>query len=284
MLRHVCMPPPTSLASDSLLAKRVAIVTGAASGIGRACAIALASAGADVSVADLDLAGAQETVRRIEAAGGRALALEVDVSDEDAVASMVARSVEAFGGLDILHNNAAMLAPLSESRDAMVAELVTENWDRAFAVNLRGVMLGCKHAIPAMLTRGGGSIINTSSGSSLGGDWVNAAYAASKAGVNSLTQTVATQYGKLGIRCNAILPGLIVTEAAERSLPEETRAMLLEHHLTPRVGTPQDIANMVVYLASDLASFVTGQLLSVDGGIGSHLPTYADSARQLGGR
>ena len=170
-------------------------------------------------------------------------------------------------------------AEASPDVDVDVAAIDLEVWERTLAVNLRGVMLGCKHAIPRMLERGGGSIINTSSGSAELGDLTNPAYAISKGGVNTLTLYVATQYGKQGIRCNAIAPGLILSNPIENFGGERYVAMLEEHHLTPRVGQPDDIANAVIFLSSDESSFITGQILRVDGGILSHAPPVADMRR-----
>jgi NAD(P)-dependent dehydrogenase (short-subunit alcohol dehydrogenase family) len=192
---------------------------------------------------------------------------------------MIEAAVENFGGLDILHNNAAAIGAAKPGIDHDVAAIDVDVWDRTMEVNLRGVMLGCKHAIPRMLERGGGSIINTSSGSAERGDLANAAYAVSKGGVNTLTLYVATQYGKQGIRCNAIAPGLILSNPIENFGGERYVAMLEEHHLTPRVGQPDDIANAVIFLSSDESSFITGQILRVDGGILSHAPPVADMRR-----
>ncbi len=261
------------------LENRVAIVTGAASGIGRSTARLLASEGASVVVADLDGPGAERVVGEIEAEAGKALARVVDVSDEKDVREMIATAVTAFGGLDILHNNAAALGATSPGRDTDVASIDLGVWDRTMAVNLRGVMLGCKYAIPAMLERGRGAIVNTTSGSAQRGDLTNPAYAVSKGGVDTLTKYVAAQYGKQGIRCNAIAPGLILTHGVESFGGEAYVRMLEEHHLTPRVGRPEDIAEAVLYLASDAAEFVTGQILNVDGGILSHAPPFADIRR-----
>jgi NAD(P)-dependent dehydrogenase (short-subunit alcohol dehydrogenase family) len=258
---------------------KVAIVTGSASGIGRGTAHFLAQEGASVVVADLDGAGAERVTAEIRDAGGTATAIPVDVSDEESIRDMMVRTLEDFGRLDVLHNNAAALGHTSPGVDTDLLKLDATVWDRAMAVNLRGVMLGCKHAIPAMLTNGGGSIINTSSGASEGGDVVGAAYATSKAGVNALTKHVATQFGKRGIRCNAVLPGLIMTPAVEVGMSQPVIEMILEHHLTTYAGQPEDIAAMVAFLASDDARYITGQLIRVDGGIGAHLPTFADSNR-----
>lgn len=261
------------------LTGKVAIVTGAASGIGRATAALLAKEGASVVVADLDEAGAKRVAHEICAAGSRAVGFGVDVSDEAGVRAMVDAAVEAFGGLDILHNNAAAIGAASPGVDVDVARIDVEVWDRTMAVNLRGVMLGCKHAIPRMLERGGGAIVNTSSGSAQRGDLTIPSYAVSKGGVDTLTLYVAAQYGKRGIRCNAIAPGLILTHPVENFGGERYVRMLEEHHLTPRVGRPEDIAQAVLFLVSDAAGFITGQILNVDGGILSHAPPVADIRR-----
>lgn len=257
------------------LAGRVAIVTGAASGIGRATAIALADAGAAVLAADLNSAGAEAVAEAISAAGGQAKAQQVDVGDEASVAAMVDSAVGRFGGLDLLHNNAADSSPELMSRDGAIAELEAEVWDRTMRINLRGPMLGCKFAIPRLIERGGGVIVNTSSASGLVGDDTRAAYSASKAGLQSLTQSVATQYGKAGIRCNAIAPGVIETPALAANVPEEIVAVYANNTLTPRLGRPEDIAAAVVFLASDDAAFITGQVLSVDGGLLAHHPAVS---------
>ena len=259
---------------------KVAIVTGSASGIGRATALALAREGASVVVADVDIAGADETVQQIEASGGRSTSCLVDVSDEAQVRAMMECAVDHFGGIDVLHNNAAAIGRRSAGVDVDVAELELDVWERTMAVNLRGVMLGCKHAIPRMLERGGGSIINTSSGGADRGGLANPAYATSKGGVNTLTLYVAAQYGKRRIRCNAISPGLILSHPIEEYGGERSLAILEAHHMTPRLGRPEDVAHAVVYLASDESEFVTGHILRVDGGIISQQGPVADM-RQL---
>lgn len=256
---------------------KVAIVTGGASGIGAATAMGLAGEGARVLVSDLNLEGAEAVAKRIEDAGGEALGFKVDVADEERVREMVGAAVDEFGRLDILHNNAAALGLVE--RDADVANADAALWDETMAVNLRGPMLGCKYAVPRMIEGGGGSIINTSSGAGVAGDLNRTAYGVSKAGLNSLTQYVATQYGKQGVRCNAIAPALVLTPAARWTLPQEMIEILEAHHLTPALVEPEDIAAAVVFLASDAARFVTGQVLPVDGGFLAHLPTVADMLR-----
>jgi NAD(P)-dependent dehydrogenase (short-subunit alcohol dehydrogenase family) len=274
-------PAPLSPHPDRLR-DRAAIVTGGASGIGRASALRLAAEGARVAIGDLDEAGAKSVAAEIEAAGGRAIAIQTDVSDEDAIVRLVAQTVESFGKLDILHNNAAALGNARVGVDFSIAELDVDVWDRTMEVNVRSVMLGCKHAIPPMLAAGGGSIINTYSGAALAGSLTGPAYASSKAAVNTLTLYMAAQYGKQGIRCNAILPGLIMTPAVAVGMGEAEVAMLLDHHLTPQAGHPDDIAGMVAYLASDEARYITAQLIRVDGGITTHAPSFADNRRAMG--
>lgn len=254
---------------------KVAIVTGAASGIGRATAELLAAEGAKVVIGDLDEAGAEETARRIRDAGGEAVARRTDVSQEPQVKALIDTAVSEFGGLQILHNNAAMTGSADHAHDADLTTMTVDYWDRSFSVNLRGAMLGCKHALPVMIAGGGGAIVNTSSNQSLAGDFSQFAYSAAKAGVNALTRSVATAYGAHGIRCNTVSPGHIRTPASIASVSDEMNDALVEHHLVPRAGMAEDLANAVLYLASDEAAFVTGQLLSVDGGQLAHLPHYA---------
>src|SRR3954452_12822491 len=195
------------------LAGRSAIVTGAAGGIGRATALCLASHGASVVVADLNADGAATTVSTIQERGGRAIAIVTDVGVESSIRSMIEQSVAEFGRLDVLHNNAAALGADLLRRDLGVDAMDLDVWNQTMKVNLAGPMLASKYAIPHMISGGGGSIINTSSGASLAGDTRLTAYGVSKGGLNTLTAYIATQYGKQGIRCNAIAPGLILTEA-----------------------------------------------------------------------
>jgi NAD(P)-dependent dehydrogenase (short-subunit alcohol dehydrogenase family) len=255
---------------------KVAIVTGGGSGIGRATAALLASEGAAVTVADVREPAAAAVVSEIVATGGTARSQEVDVANVDAVAAMVSETVAAYGGLDVLHNNAAAID--QNLRDQDVVSMDLETWHRVLDVNLTGPMLGCRFAIPAMLERGGGSIVSTASAAAFYGSTSLLAYGTSKAGLVALTRYVATAYGERGIRCNAVAPGVVVAREAQDALGGPMGERLRRYttsHLTGRLGYPEEIARAVAFLASDDASFVTGEILRVDGGFTAHSPTYA---------
>jgi NAD(P)-dependent dehydrogenase (short-subunit alcohol dehydrogenase family) len=219
--------------------------------------------------------GAERVAAGIRAAGGRAVSQPTDVSKEDDIRRMVARAVSEFGGLHILHNNAAMTAGHEHANDLDLLTMTVDYWDRSFSVNLRGAMLGAKHAIPVMIAGGGGAIVNTSSNQSLGGDLSQFAYSAAKAGVNALTRSIATTYGRRGIRCNTVSPGHIETPTNKASVSPEMSAAIVSNNLIPRAGRADDLAHAVLYLVSDESSFVTGQLISIDGGQMAHLPHYS---------
>jgi NAD(P)-dependent dehydrogenase (short-subunit alcohol dehydrogenase family) len=255
---------------------KVAVVTGGGSGIGRATALRLASEGAAVGVADLAMDAATTVAHEIVEAGGNALAIEVDVSDPRAVEAMVATALDALGGLDVLHNNAAAINLNMVDQDVVTMDLDT--WDRVLAVNLTGPMLGCRFAIPIMLERGGGAIVNTASAAAFYGSSSLAAYGTSKAGVVALTRYVATAYGDRGIRCNAVAPGVVVARDTQEALGGpmgDTLRRYTTSHLTGRLGYPEEVAAAVAFLASDDGAFVTGEVLRVDGGFTAHSPTYA---------
>ena len=254
---------------------KVAVITGGGSGIGEACAVRLAREGAEVAVVDIAAAGAERVAAAIVAAGGRAVPVVADVSDEDDVRRMVATTVSEFGRLDVLHNNAALVAHEVFRRDRTVTEMDLEVWEAIMAVNLRGPMLGTKHAVPVMIDGGGGSIVNMSSGSSQLGDIERSAYGASKAGLNALTLYTATQYGRDGVRANAD-PARPDPDAGGRHEPACRRA---GDRREQRVDAVRRRARRhrppVTYLASDESRYVTGQLFPVNGGQSSHQPTYA---------
>jgi len=255
-------------------AGKVAIVTGAASGIGRATAALLASEGAAVTVADVRGDAAEDTAAAIRVGGGRARAQEVDVSDPEQVAAMVRDTVGEFGGIDVLHNNAAALGENARDQDIVTMDLDT--WQRVLDVNLTGAMLGCRYAIPAMIERGGGVIVNTASAAAFYGSTSLAAYGTSKAGLVALTRYIATAYADRGIRCNAVAPGVVVPREAQEQLGGPMGPRLARYtrgHLVGRLGYPEEIAAAVAYLASDDAAFVTGETLRVDGGLTVAGPT-----------
>ena len=245
---------------------KVAIVTGAAGTIGRACARRLTDEGALVVAADIDEAGLGSVVASIEAAGGTAVGVTVDVASESDIASMVSVAMEEFGRLDILHNNAALVSARQTQLDQTVLDMTVELWDETLAVDLRGPMLACKHAIPVMIENGGGSIIHTSSGAALRGNHRLTAYGAAKAALINLSRYVATQYGKQGVRSNVVVPGVIV----KPKFSQEFIKASLKRAMTPHLGDGDDVAHCVVYLASNESRFVTGQSICIDGGANSH--------------
>ena len=244
-------------------AGRVALVTGGASGIGRASALAFAREDAKVVVADIAVERGRETVRIIEQSGGKAIFLETDVSKAGEVEKLICSSVEIYGRLDHAHNNAGI-----EGTWASTASCVEENWDRTLAVNLKGVWLCMKYEILQMAGQGGGSIVNTSSVAGLVGLAGFPAYAASKHGIVGLTKSAALEYAKKGIRINAVCPGAVRTSMTERLIQKVPRAESFLLALVPlgRMGTPEEAAAAVTWLSSDEAAFVNGTALVVDGG------------------
>ncbi len=243
---------------------KVAVITGAGSGIGRAAALLFAEEGAKVVVADYSVAGGQETVKQIKAKGGEATFVATDVSKAADVQKMIKTAIDKYGRLDILYNNAGIEGPLGPTENVSEAD-----WDRVLSVNLKGVFLGSKHAIPQMLKQGGGVIINTASIAGLVGVANMPAYCASKGGIVLLTKTMALEYARKNIRVNCICPGAVKTPMLDRftgSQPEAEK-FLRESQPVGRWGEPEEIAQAALYLASEQSSFVTGTTLIVDGGL-----------------
>ena len=246
------------------LKNKVALVTGGASGIGRATALMFAREGAKVVVADVQVEGSKETVQRIEAAGGEAIFVECDVSKAAEVDTLITQCVKTYDRLDCAFNNAGILGEM-----ATTANCTEENFDRIMQVNLKGVWLCMKYEILQMLKQGSGAIVNTASNAGMRGVPELAAYGVSKGGVVQLTRTAALEYAKSGIRVNAINPGLIFTPLVQKQTinnPDAVEAFIAEEPMG-RMGEPEEVAEAAVWLCTDAASFVTGHLMNVDGGL-----------------
>lgn len=246
-----------------LVEGKVALVTGAGSGIGRASAMAFAQEGAKVVVADIMVDGGEETVKMIKDAGGDAAFIKCDVSKAADVEATIKFAVDTYGKLDCAHNNAGIEGPTVPTADYPEAD-----WDRVIAINLKGIWLCMKSEIPQMLAGGGGAIVNTASIAGLVGFQGLPAYTASKFGVNGLTKAAALEYAKAGIRVNTVCPGVIQTAMVERLVAgtPEMEAGLVAGTPMGVLGQPDNIAQAVVWLCSDRASFVTGHTMTVDGG------------------
>ena len=242
---------------------KIVLVSGGASDIGRATALRLAGAGAAVVVGDVSIDGAVSVAEEVEAAGGRAIGVLCDVRREDSVIDFVERAVTEFGTVDAVDHNAAWSHPRLDT-DAVGVDLGV--WERAIEITTRGALLLARHAVPVMAAGGGGSIVAISSGTSTIGESTRVAYGVSKAALNQLTRHLAVRYGRDGIRANAIAPGFILTQTAATQVPADVQVRLAEANPTRRLGTPDDIARVVVFLCSDDAAYVNGQVLHVDGG------------------
>ena len=249
---------------------KVALISGAGSGIGRATAMGFAARGAQVAVSDIDRVKAEAVTAEIAAAGGKAIAIVADAGAPAGIEAMVAGTVEAFGGLDILHNNAYGQPPLpaGQSRLAFTGDIDEKVWTHTIDLGLTGVFRATKRALPELLKRGGGVIVNTASISGLFADFAIGAYNAAKAGVINLTRVTAIEYAGRGIRVNCVCPGAIDTPLLRPSLslPGFAEATLAQIPMR-RLGRPEEIGNVVMFLASDLASYVTGAAVVADGGL-----------------
>jgi NAD(P)-dependent dehydrogenase (short-subunit alcohol dehydrogenase family) len=242
---------------------KVALLSGGASDIGRATALRLAAEGAQVLIGDVHIDAAEQVAQEVIEKGGRAIATFCDVRQDESIESFVVLAVKEFGGIDVLDHNAAWSHPRLDT-DAGSVDL--DVWDRVLETNTRGALLLARHAIPEMIKRGGGSIVNISSGTADIGESTRVAYGVSKAAVNQLTRHLASRYGRDGIRTNAIAPGFILTNTAAANVPPDIMERLTAANPSRRLGTPDDIANVVMFLASDAAAYINGQVIHVDGG------------------
>ena len=252
------------------LKDKVAVVTGSTSGIGIGIARLFAAEGAKVVVCGRRQEKGQAVVDRILKDGGEACYHYMDITAPDSIEKLFADTVEKYGKIDVLVNNAANVA----LKDGRVDELTLEMWDNIFQSDMRGTFYATKTVLPYLQkNENGGSIINIGSMASCIGDLSSTAYACAKAGVDMLTKSTALQYGKENIRCNCVRPGLIVTPENEAHVPQVLKDIFLNNIMVNRYGTPADIANMCVYLASDESEYFTGQVVTVDGGLNAHVST-----------
>jgi NAD(P)-dependent dehydrogenase (short-subunit alcohol dehydrogenase family) len=248
-----------------LLDGKSALITGGGGGIGRATALAFAREGARVAVADVAIEDARETVAQVNAAGGQAISLPGEVTRDTEVRAMIQAVLDAYGRLDCAFNNAGIAGWHVEAAGKKTAEWSEEAFDRMIAVNLKGVWLCMRHELPQMQARGGGAIVNTGSIAGLVGLPTSSAYVAAKHGVLGLTKTAALEYAEANIRVNAVCPGYIQTRMTEETMRRRGEAILAQVPFH-RMGKPEEIAEMVVWLCSDRASYVSGACYNVDGG------------------
>ena len=246
-----------------ILTGKVALITGSGSGSGRSAAILFSQAGAKISVADINAEHGTETVNLIEANGDQAIFVECDVSKPEHVKNMISTTVKAFGGLNILYNNAGGATMM----DGPVTEAPDEEFWRVIGLDLYGTFLGCKYAIPELIKAGGGSVINMSSNQALMGIPGRVCYTAAKGGIASMTRAMAVEYGGHKIRVNAIAPSVTLTERVKKLLEQSTEIQKqAERHLVG-LAEPEDVANLALFLASDQSALITGQVISVDSGV-----------------
>jgi NAD(P)-dependent dehydrogenase (short-subunit alcohol dehydrogenase family) len=247
------------------LTDKVVVVVGGATGLGAATAARLAAEGSAVVVGDIAEAAARQTAEGIVAAGGTATAVAFDLADPGSVGALMRAAESTYGGIDGLFNVGADMSTLPADSD--VVDIDLDVWDRVMTVNLRGYVAAMKHAIPRLLDRGGGTIVNMSSAAAFQGEPARPAYATAKAGIGALTRHVASRWGKEGIRCNAVAPGFTATEAI-RSVPQwpDLEASALRRIRGMRVGDPGDVASLVAFLLSDEGAWINGQVLNIDGG------------------
>jgi NAD(P)-dependent dehydrogenase (short-subunit alcohol dehydrogenase family) len=246
---------------------KVAIITGGAGGIGAATARLMTARGARVAVADIAEGAAQALAAELPGA----FAVKLDLEHQSSIKAMIAAVVDHYGQLDVLINNAALLGPEIAQRDGNVEQMDTDLWDRTYRINVRGTMIACREALPHLrATRG--NIVNTVSNLALQGHLIQAAYSSSKAAIIQMTRAIAASHGKLGVRCNAVAPGMTSTPALLEAFPPPLRQLVEDETLRDQLGEPEDIAESIAFLASPAARNITGHVLVSDGGCASHVP------------
>lgn len=261
------------MADATRLNGKVVLVTGGAGGIGAETLRLAGERGARLVVADINRDRASSLCEALNNDGFEAMAVEVDLSDETAIKSAVRSVISAFGQIDVLNNNAALIDAAVAAKDSNVAEMDVDLWDRSYAVNVRGAMLMARECMPYLL-KTGGNIINTVSNLALQGHMVQCAYSSSKAALIQLTRSIAASHGRQGIRCNAVAPGMTMTPALKDAFPEDIRKLVEDSTLRDRLGEPDEIAEVIVWLASDAARNINGQVIVADGGLSSHVPEF----------
>ena len=243
------------------------VVAGGAGGIGTATSLRMADEGASVVVGDLNADAARDVAARINANGGHAVGVPVDISDEESVSALVRTALTEFGGIDALHANAADLSPATLAGDTDVVSIDMDTFDHVLSVNLRGHVLCTRHAVPALLERGGGALVYTASDAAFVGEPQRVGYAIAKAGIGALVRHVASRWGKDRIRANAVAPGVVVTPTIAETSADHGLGRYLAHARSWRLGEPADIAAMVAHLMSDDGQWINGQVISVNGGM-----------------
>jgi NAD(P)-dependent dehydrogenase (short-subunit alcohol dehydrogenase family) len=249
---------------------KVAIITGGAGGIGAATARLMTMRGARVAVADIAIDRAEALAAELDGA----LAIALDLEDEASIKAMIAGADAHFGRLDMLVNNAALLGPEIAQADGDIEHMETALWDRTYRINTRGTMIASREALPHLRTTKG-NIVNTVSSLALQGHLIQAAYSSSKAAIIQMTRSIAASHGKVGIRCNAVAPGMTMTPALKEAFPSELRKVVEDETLRDQLGDPEDIAEAIAFLASDAARNITGHVIECDGGGVSHVPGLA---------
>jgi NAD(P)-dependent dehydrogenase (short-subunit alcohol dehydrogenase family) len=255
----------------------VAIITGGAGGIGAATARLMAARGARVVIADI----AVERAEALAAELPDALAVALDLEHQSSIKAMIAGVVAHYGQLDVLINNAALLGPEIAQNDGNIEDMDTDLWDRTYRINVRGTMIACRAALPALRATGG-NIVNTVSNMALQGHMIQVAYSSSKAALIQMTRAIAASHGKLGVRCNAVAPGMTSTPALLEAFPPVLRQCVEEETLRDQLGEPEDIAEAIAFLASPAARNITGHVLVSDGGCSSHVPGIAGFQKFFG--